>query len=242
MKYIICLLFLSCTIQYTQAQTNNSKPIPWEYIKPEDMLWKKRVWRQIDLREKNNAPLSNDPLIPKENVFANVLLRGLKNGIINAYTGEDTGFKDPLPITKIDSIIQCRQECIYPRQVAFYQIAEDWIFDRKAGQMIVRIRAIAPATNVNGNIKPLFWLYYPDIRQYLANYETHVGKETYYHTWDEYFESRQFSSKITRVEPSQVQEIQENESGKKHKKKKRKEKIEIKEGNIFDSKKDQWVY
>ena len=62
--------------------------------------------------------------------------------------------------------------------------------------MIVRILAIAPL--VNG--KALFWLSYPDIRRYLARYEAYNGKTPTGYTWDEYFESRQFASKITKKE------------------------------------------
>jgi gliding motility associated protien GldN len=219
------LIFFSCVWSCSHAQTNTPTPIPWEYIAPQDILWKKRVWRQIDLREKNNAPMSNDSLIPKEYVFANLLLFGLKNGTIKAYADEDTGFKNPISVQKIDSIIPCGEGCVYPKQVGYYKIIEDWIFDKEKGVMVVRILAIAPAVNVNGNIKPLFWLYYPDCRNLFAQYEVFNPRDDIArYTWDEYFESRQFSSKIIKVEPSQVQEIQENGSNKKHKKKKRKEK------------------
>ena len=27
-------------------------PIPWQHIREDDILWKKRVWREIDTREK----------------------------------------------------------------------------------------------------------------------------------------------------------------------------------------------
>ena len=31
------------------------QPIPWQYIREDDILWKKRVWREIDTREKQNV-------------------------------------------------------------------------------------------------------------------------------------------------------------------------------------------
>jgi hypothetical protein len=61
--------------------------------------------------------------------------------------------------------------------------------------MVVRIAAIAPMANG----KALFWVSYPDIRRYIARYEAYNGKTNARYTWDEYFESRQFSSKITKV-------------------------------------------
>jgi hypothetical protein len=33
------------------------KPIPYDYVREADMIWNKRVWRSIDLREKMNHPL-----------------------------------------------------------------------------------------------------------------------------------------------------------------------------------------
>src|SRR4051812_47256466 len=30
-------------------------PIPWQRIREDDILWKKRVWREIDTREKQNV-------------------------------------------------------------------------------------------------------------------------------------------------------------------------------------------
>ncbi len=85
--------------------------------------------------------------------------------------------------------------CSYPQQIDRYRIAEDWLFDKGHGQMTVRIVAIAPLVQN----KPLFWLSYPDIRKYLARYEAYKVAKSRRYTWDEYFESRQFSSKIIKV-------------------------------------------
>jgi len=85
--------------------------------------------------------------------------------------------------------------CIYPQQIDRYGIIEDWIFDKAEGIMVVHIEAIAPMVKE----RPLFWLSYPDIRRYMNQYDLYAGKTDMKMTWDEYFESRQFSSKITRV-------------------------------------------
>jgi hypothetical protein len=64
--------------------------------------------------------------------------------------------------------------------------------------MVVHINAIAPAAYVNGETKPLFWLHYPDIALYINNYKAdNMPNSKTNYTWYEYFESRQFSSKIT---------------------------------------------
>ena len=254
------ILILSGSIAFAQRDTN-AHEIPWKPIKKEDILWQKRVWREIAIYEKTNAPLRDDPRLPQENIFANVLLSGINASIYIAYGADSESkelmvqeninngakrrkkFKDrntvlpasyfihPLTKEDVNQIITCDPaklsatsrtyinfctqhkndtsalshydssfvtSCIYPQQVDHYGIIEDWIFDKEQGQMVVQIRAIAPM--VQG--KPLFWLSYPDIRRYLAQYEVYADEKEARLTWDEYFESRQFSSKITRVGPS----------------------------------------
>jgi hypothetical protein len=72
--------------------------------------------------------------------------------------------------------------------------------------MVVRIVGLAPVKDIIGDdgiyrgSQPMFWLYYPDIRGLLAQYEVfNPQNDVFRYTWDEFFESRQFSSKITKV-------------------------------------------
>jgi gliding motility associated protien GldN len=286
MKYLVCLMvFTSFMSVNILAQTSydsvsrtskngndvnkninrllKNEPIIWYSMEPGDTLWQKRLWRQIDLFEKNNAPFRNDPAMPKINVFANILMSGLKEGSFKAYSDGDTAFAHPLSIHDIDTLTLCDAAslskktrilinrynknsndslksdtslvttCIYPEQIEFYYLKEIWLFDKKNSQMVVHIFAIAPVANVNGVLKPLFWLHYPDIRNYLAQYEVFRGEKSTTYTWDEYFESRQFSSKITWVDPAQNGGIKP-----KQKHRRRKEKRETKEGKVIET----WVY
>ena len=128
--------------------------------------------------------------------------------------------------------------CTYPQQVEFYGIKEDWIFDRNKGQMIVRITALAPMVCSDGHMKALFWLKYPDIRSYIAQYDVYNGKQKTNYNWDEYFESRQFSSLITNVQGGNTNtEVIEPGKKRKHRKHKRESTEEV-----FDKSKDTWVY
>jgi hypothetical protein len=34
----------------------NNKPLPYEYVREADVMWSKKIWRTIDLREKMNLP------------------------------------------------------------------------------------------------------------------------------------------------------------------------------------------
>lgn len=202
-----------------------STPIPWHYIREEDMLWRKRVWREIDTREKQNIAFR---YTGDENsgggMFIEILIDAIKRGKIKAFSNFDDRFTQSLTkeqlmeqlipkpdtVTLIDpttgqEVIKIVNHDFDPGAITKYRLKEDWIFDRNIGQMIVRIVGIAPIKDiiVDGDYRgaqPLFWLYYPDIRNLLAQYEVfNPMNDVHRYTWDEFFESRQFASKITQV-------------------------------------------
>ena len=72
---------------FAQIDTNTRKN-PWRPIKDEDILWTKRVWREITVYERQNAALTDAPQTPQENVFGNVLLSGINSGVFQPY-GDD---------------------------------------------------------------------------------------------------------------------------------------------------------
>jgi gliding motility associated protien GldN len=88
-----------------------------------------------------------------------------------------------------------------------FRIKEEWVFDREASRMFVRILGIAPLKTIflpdgvtERGSAPMFWVYYPDLRPTLAKYEVYNSKNmgTGRMTWEELFESRMFSSYIVR--------------------------------------------
>jgi len=201
-------------------------PIGWQHIREDDILWKKRVWREIDTREKQNVAFR---YAGDENtgggMFIEILIDGLKKGKIKGYKTFDDHFsqqmtKDDIMETTagkvdtqrvIDPVDGSEKIVITPRdfnpeEITKYRLKEDWIFDRNQGQMVVRIVGLAPILDVYNDQhvylgpKAMFWLYYPDIRGLLAQYEVvNPMNDLARYTWDEFFESRQFSSKITKV-------------------------------------------
>jgi gliding motility associated protien GldN len=202
------------------------QPIPWQYIRESDILWKKRVWREIDTREKQNIAFR---YTGDENtgggMFIEILIDAIKTGRIKAYSTFDDRFTSELtkealmeqvagktdtqtvvdPITGEEKSV-VRVTDFKPETITKYRIKEDWIFDRNLGQMVVRIVGLAPVKDVYGDDgiyrgpQAMFWLYYPDIRKVLANYEVYNPQnDMARYTWDEFFESRQFASRITKV-------------------------------------------
>jgi gliding motility associated protien GldN len=99
-----------------------------------------------------------------------------------------------------------------PKSVMKLRIKEEWVFDRESSRMFVRILGIAPlkteyfqdGTGQNSGkergVSTLFWVYYPDLRPTLAKYEVYNPKNMGQSrmTWEELFESRMFSSYITK--------------------------------------------
>ena len=97
------------------------------------------------------------------------------------------------------------QEDFNPDQVERYEIKEEWVFDKESSRMYVRILGIAPEKtilNADGSFRavlPIFWVYYPDLRPFLAKYEAYNGKNYGSRmSWEELFESRMFASRIVK--------------------------------------------
>jgi gliding motility associated protien GldN len=201
-------------------------PLEWQYIREADVLWKKRVWREIDSREKQNMAFR---FPGDENsgggYFIEILLDALKKGKIQAFSNYDDRFTsimskeqiqeltagkiDTLPVidpeTGEETIVYKRRE-FNPESVTKFRIKEDWIIDRNTGMMVVRIVAMAPMVDKYGEdgtfrgSQPMFWLYYPDVRPLLAQYEVfNPENDVYRMNWDEFFEGRFFASKIIKV-------------------------------------------
>lgn len=171
--------------------------LPWKPIQEKDITWKKRVWLTIDMNDTKNFSLSNNREIPNNSRLSNILFAGFMSGAYKAYSANDDRF-----ITELS-----RQEVISkgslgfnPQHVIKFRIKEDWIFLAAERRMAVRIVGIAPlmeVTATDGTVteQPMFWLYYPEIRNYMAKQKVYGGTGN----WDEYFEGRNFSSHIDKT-------------------------------------------
>lgn len=93
-----------------------------------------------------------------------------------------------------------------PDEIIKFRLKEEWVFDKESSRMHPRILGIAPMkTFINPNTNevlgetPIFWVYYPDMREILAKYEVYNGKNFGARmSWEELFESRFFSSVIVK--------------------------------------------
>lgn len=201
-------------------------PLPYEHLRWDDALYAEKVWRELDLREKLNQVFRYEAQDDNgSQIFVDMLLKAVNSGEITAFS--DDRFSTPLSLAEISqttvgsydtverrdvndpSIILERvvtKASFDPKSVVKIRIKEEWIFDREASRMFVRILGIAPLKTLflpNGQERgttAMFWVYYPDLRPMLAKFEVYNPKNMGMGrmTWEELFESRMFSSYIVK--------------------------------------------
>jgi len=214
---------------YTPEHLPYRKPIPYVYIRESDVMWQKRIWRVIDLREKINHPLYYpiEDLAKRPSLFK-VLQKGISNGKItsvfefDASTFEFGTSMNPTEIGKamtemidvkdsagnplFDSLGNqvTKPDTLSSDDIAQYWIKEDWFFDKQRSIMDVRIIAIAPViekediANNRFSYRALFWIYYPSMRNYLAQYYCYNPyNDAEWRTYDEIFHKRLFNSYVS---------------------------------------------
>lgn len=200
-------------------------PLAYENLREDDAVYRQRVWRMIDTREKMNLPFRNPAVEDGNNqLFISLLYKAITQDSIVAFKDERfsepytkdeflkkfSGGLDTVPVQDLDGNVikkQVRQREFMVDSIYEYQIKEEWIFDKEASRMFVRILGIAPmmktylsdGTAVDQNASPLFWVYYPDMRPVLAKYEVYNSKNYGSRmSWEELFESRFFTARIVK--------------------------------------------
>lgn len=203
-------------------------PLPYEHLRWDDALFTEKVWRELDLREKINMPFRFKAADDNgDQRFISILINAIRQGKVTAFDANiDDRFTTPLdslavigmisggvsdttPVynlqdpTKIDKYVVTTQS-FNPEDVMKIRIKEEWVFDREASRLFVRILGIAPLKTLyrqDGTERgstPMFWIYYPDLRPVLATYEVYNPKNMGMGrmTWEELFESRMFGSYV----------------------------------------------
>lgn len=203
-------------------------PLTQEFLRKDDALYGQMVWRELDLNEKMNQAFNyNAEFDQGSEIFANILLNAVVNKKVEAFA--DERFTTPLTVEEIERTTAGTWDTIEvknpdniqgppiellvtrtsfdPKSVKRLRIREEWIFDREASRMFVRILAIAPLKTITDpqtgkerGYTPMFWIYYPDLRPVLAKREVYNSRNMGVSrmTWEELFETRMFSSFIVK--------------------------------------------
>ncbi len=214
-------------------------PIPYPPLRKADVMWSKRIWRTIDMKQKLNQPFYY-PLEPHNNwrSFMQVVMDALKEGSVTAYdiSGTDE-FLVPLtyqevitrqidtihrtltrpypPYEEYDTVIYTEFD---PSRVMRIRVKEDWYFDKQRSQMMCRIIGLCPVMLKEREgeeiPEPLFWVYYPEARPMFAKalvYNRHNDAER--RSYDEVFLKRKFSSYIYKAQNVYDRRISEYATG-----------------------------
>jgi gliding motility associated protien GldN len=207
---------------YDKENAVNRRFIPYTHLREGDVTWEKRVWRDVDMREKVNQPL----YYPVEFVTGRmslfqVLAKYILQGQVIAFNDEE--FQIPLELSairdklkKCDSadqtsytpegeevvikIFQCDSLTIL-RQIRTFRLKEDWFFDKQKSVLEVRIVGMGVFTydDEKEALREQFWVYFPSCRPFFAKNEVFNTKnDSERRTFEDIFWKRQFASTITK--------------------------------------------
>ena len=201
-------------------------PMRTAFVRPADIMWSKRTWRVIDLREKMNLPLYYpvEPTVCLKSLF-DVLKCAILENDLNAFANPifDDEFTTVMTKVEVQALLVAWDSThqsedvnnpgeyittplkteITSEKVRQYWIKEDWFFDKERSVMEARIVGICPLVeklSESGEflgVKPLFWIYFPDARPFLAkaaSFNFHNDAERM--SYDELFVKRKFASYV----------------------------------------------
>ena len=224
---------------YKREHIASRKPIPYAPIREADVMWKRRITRYIDLREKMNLPLyfpiGND--VNGLRSLTNVLYKAVTEEVsLRVYSSATDDFSveltpgDVKKITEksyektvpssldpsVDSVITVN-ESFSPDRVKKLMIKEEWFFDKQRSVLDVRILGISLLYEQEDKDKgdqPIFWVYFPEARTLLAKYDVFNRQNpSERRSFDDIFWKRQFSSYIVKEENVYDRSINEYKKG-----------------------------
>ena len=198
-------------------------PLAYENLRVDDAVYRHKIWREIDTREKVNLAFRYSADENNGNQrFISMIMKAIQDSAVTVFDAIDDRFTTPLTIGQVSEKISGGVEIVQimdslgvvtgtkevVREVnldSFYkfQIKEEVIFDKESSRLFWRILGIAPmkriitSQGVDLGETPLFWVYYPDMRPIFARYDVYNGKNFGARmSWEELFESRMFSGRI----------------------------------------------
>jgi gliding motility associated protien GldN len=153
---------------WIKEHNKTKKVVQYPFIREADVMWARRIWQDIDLRQKMNLPLYY-PLEESngmKSLFDVIRDALLVEGSITAYgtgvTGLEDDFRTPLLVSDVKNILSkvdttytedpdtgelvevVQRIDVNNQDVTRYRIKEDWFFDKQRSERYVRIIGIAP--------------------------------------------------------------------------------------------------
>lgn len=159
---------------------------------PTDVVWKRDIYRVLDLTKEKNASLYYpvQPIGKNVNLFT-YIFRHILDGSITAYEYNLDGYEDFTPENKIDPRQMLENYSIYyeyaedstitvnpsdmpGNEVLSYYIKESYYYDQRTANYNQRVTAICPVLHRAGEFTsevtkyPMFWLNYEEIESLLS--------------------------------------------------------------------------
>lgn len=209
---------------YDKTENKEREPLDYVHVREADVMWQKKIWRRIDMRQKFNMPFYY-PFREKNGRknFITVVQEAIEQGeltvyqfnVLNSKFTEPLSieeamqkFQDSITITNYDDMgnevtnrkaVEANTQDIYE-----LDIKEQWFIDRERSILDVRIIGIAPVWYIpaegggeEDTRTPMFWIYYPEARDLFINSPVYNRKnDAKKLTYEDLFAKRKFDSYI----------------------------------------------
>ena len=209
---------------YQKTNILSAKVSPYASLRESDVMFRKRVWREIDLREKVNMIFAS----PKSRLIT-ILTDAILAGELTAYDASST--KDDVNGDEFSVVLKPEEAMskfadsvlvpifdkdgnqtgtvvkpgeFNPDSIVKFRIKEDWIFDKQRSVFVPRIVGIAPMIKISAagqsfDEQPAFWIYFPEARHLLVTKAVvNRNNDATGLSYDDIFMKRVFASYIVK--------------------------------------------
>ena len=154
---------------YVKETNLTKRVIPYPSLREADVMYVRRIWQDIDLRQKINQMFyfPVDPIEDRKNLFDVIRYALEVEGSLTAYgtgpAGDDDEFRYPYTGAQVDSVLNPiviipqfdpvtgevigsmeAETTLNSQDIVRYRVKEDWVWDRQRSRRQVRIIGIAP--------------------------------------------------------------------------------------------------
>lgn len=218
----------------TAATDRASLMFPTTAAMPEDVVWKRDIYRQLDLTKDKNAPMYYpvEPIGKQVNLFT-YLFRLILTGRVTAYTykldgNESFDEKDKLPVKDMlerygiyyeesGGKLTVADSDVPSAEATRYYLKESIYMDQRTGTFTTKVTALCPILmrgadefSSEATPYPLFWVKYDDVAPWLAKLPmmpSDLNNVTNM-TADDYFAMNRYDGKIYKTNNMQGKVLQ----------------------------------